>query len=461
MRRKDGQLQSHSAVPALIDRIVPRPRDKHHEARRHATAYKVLSVCAIVALILQTSMLFISLFGDPLPYNIANPGAEPIDSPEFGRILGQLTGGGWSQTNKVDVETNGGAFYEAELAAIAQAKRFVHIECYIFQKGRVADRFLNALEERAASGVEVRMVIDSVGSTGFPKQRFEKLQSLGGRVAWYHPIRWYNWTRMNNRTHREMVVVDGAVAFAGGAGFADQWLLNQKQDPQWRDTMLRFQGPAAADLNATFAENWLEASGDVIVAPEYFPDHPGQGGTRTLVVTSSPMAGRSTEARVLFQALVAKAARTIHITNPYFLPDKSLRQELVKAVQRGAEVTIVVPGAKNDHLLTRRSSRALYGDLLKAGARIFEYGPSMIHAKIALFDGKWAVAGSTNLDSRSFGLNDEVNVAMPDPAVVARLEEDFQRDLSRSREMTYEQWSRRPIWEKMEEWCGWIIQKQE
>ena len=173
------------------------------------------------------------------------------------------------------------------------------------------------------------------------------------------------------------------------------------------------------------------------------------------------MAGRSTEARVFFQALFAKAGAVIHLTNPYFLPDKSLREELVKAVKRGAEVTILVPGAKNDHLLTRRSSRALYGDLLKGGARIFEYQPSMIHAKITLVDGKWAVAGSTNLDSRSFGLNDEVNVAMPDPAVVARLEQDFQRDLTRSRPMSYEEWKSRPWYEKVQEWIGSIIQKQE
>jgi cardiolipin synthase len=147
--------------------------------------------------------------------------------------------------------------------------------------------------------------------------------------------------------------------------------------------------------------------------------------------------------------------------NPYFLPDESLRQELVNAVKRGAEVTIIVPGAKSDHLLTRRSIRALYGDLLRGGARIFEYEPSMAHAKIALIDGKWALAGSTNLDSRSFGINDEVNVAMPDPAVVARLEEDFQRDLARSHEMTYEQWKNRPFWERLQEWCGWVLQQQE
>ena len=445
----------------LIDRVVKRPENKEQEHRRKGTGYKVLSVFAIIALVLQTSLLFLSLFENPLPYTIANPGAEPIDSPDFGRILAELTGGAWSGNNRVDVLTDGGAFYDAELNAIGKEQRFVHIECYIFQQGQVTDRFIAALEERAAAGVEVRLVVDSVGSTAFPKKRFDKLKSLGGLVAWYHPIRWYTWPRLNNRTHRELLIVDGATAFAGGAGFADQWMVSQKNDPQWRDTMLRIEGDGAASLNATFAENWLEASGEVLVAPEYFPQTQGKGASRVMVVTSSPMTGRSTEARVLFQAMVAKAGSRIHITNPYFLPDKSLRQEFVKAVKRGAEVTIIVPGAKNDHLLTRRSSRALYGDLLEAGARIFEYDPSMAHAKIALFDGKWALAGSTNLDSRSFGINDEVNVAIPDPTVVARLEEDFQRDLSRSREMTYEQWKNRPFWEKLQEWCGWVIQKQE
>jgi cardiolipin synthase len=161
------------------------------------------------------------------------------------------------------------------------------------------------------------------------------------------------------------------------------------------------------------------------------------------------------------QSLVAKATREIHITNPYFLPDKNLRQEMVKAVQRGVKVTILVPGAKNDHLLTRRSSRALYGDLLRAGIPIFEYQPSMIHAKIMTVDGLWGVAGSTNFDARSFGLNDEVNVAFPDPAVAQRLDQDFQNDLKASRRITYEEWKHRPIWERLQERLGWLIEKQE
>jgi cardiolipin synthase len=448
-------------VPALLEKVFERPKTKHHEAHKHKTAYKVLSIVALIALMLQTSLLMISLFEAPLPYTISNPGSEPIDSPEFVHILEQLTGADWSEHNRVDVLTNGDAFYAAELAAIARAQHFVHIECYIFQKGRISEQFVQALEQRAEAGVEVRLVIDAVGSAGFPKKRFERLERAGGRVAWYHPLRWYSWPRANNRTHREIVVIDGTVGFAGGAGFADQWRYRVDKDPQWRDTMVRVEGEAAAALNGTFAENWLEASGEVLVAPQYFPQTAGGGQTSALVVTSTPMAGRSTEARVFFQALFAKAGTVIHITNPYFLPDKSLRAELVKAVKRGAEVTILVPGAKNDHLLTRRSSRALYGDLLKGGARIFEYQPSMIHAKITLVDGKWAVAGSTNLDSRSFGLNDEVNVAMPDPSIVARLEQDFRRDLTQSRPMSYEEWKSRPWYEKAQEWIGSIIQKEE
>lgn len=389
-----GRTVAHEiGMPALLDNLVHRPKSKEQERSWKARGYKVLSVFAIIALILQTSLLFLALFEAPLPYAIANPGAEPIGNPDFERILAELTGGGWSANNRVDVLTDGGAFYNAELDAIRKAQRFVHLECYIFQEGRITDQFIHAFEERAAAGVEVRVVIDSLGSTSFPKKRFDKLRSLGGHVGWYHPIRWYTWPRLNNRTHRELLIVDGTTAFAGGAGFADQWMYSKRNDPQWRDTMLRFEGDAAASLNASFAENWLEASGEVLLAPEYFPITEGKGATRTLVVTSSPMRGRSTEARVLFQGIVAKAGFRIHIENPYFLPDESLRQELVKAVKRGAEVTIIVPGAKNDHLLTRRSSRALYGDLLRGGARIFEYEPSMLHAKIALIDDTWALAG--------------------------------------------------------------------
>lgn len=449
-------------MSAVLERLIERPRDHHHEARRHAKAYKVLAVLSLIALVLQSSLLMISLFESPLPYEIGDPGTEPLDSRDFQRVLAAVTFGSPTEGNAVQVLTNGDQFYPAELAAIQSAQRFIHIECYIFQKGRVTDEILHALEERARAGVEVRLVIDAIGSAGYRDSRFATLRKAGGRVAWYHRVRWFSWPRANNRTHRELMVVDGTIGFAGGAGFADQWRYTVGKDPQWRDTMIRVEGSAAGGLEATFSENWLEASGELLVAPRYYPEPSPRGQARVLVVTSSPTSGRSAEARVLLQTLIAKATRSIHITNPYFLPDKNLRRELVKAVrQRGVEVTIVVPGTKADHLLTRRSSRALYGDLLQGGARIFEYQPAMIHAKIALIDGLWAAAGSTNFDSRSFGLNDELNAAIDDVQVTQRLEQDFQNDLKNSRPVSYAEWKSRSIWEKLQERLGWLLENEQ
>ena len=305
-------------------------------------------------------------------------------------------------------------------------------------------------------------MIDAIGSTAYPDSQFGALRQAGGKVAWYHPLRWYSWPRVNNRTHRELVVVDGNVGFVGGAGFADQWRYGDGKNPRWRDTMIQVEGGAVIGLESTFSENWLEASGEMLLAPKYFDEPAVRGETKAVVVTSSPTKGRSSESRILFQALLAKATRSIHLTSPDFLPDKNLRRELVRAMrERGVEVSIVVPGAKSDHLLTRRSSRALFGDLFAGGARIFEYQPAMIHAKIALIDGLWSVVGSTNVDSRSFMLNDEVNLAIRDSEVAKRLEEDFANDLKHSRELSHAEWKSRPPWEKAQEWLGWLIESQQ
>jgi cardiolipin synthase len=200
----------------------------------------------------------------------------------------------------------------------------------------------------------------------------------------------------------------------------------------------------------------------MLANPGIFPFQKGPAETDAIVVTSSPTTGRSTEARILFQLLVAKATRSIRINTPYFLPDAGLREELVKAIRdRNVSVTIIVPGKRSDHGLTRASSRSLYGDLLQAGARIYEYQPSMMHAKVMIVDGVWAVVGSTNLDSRSFGINDEVNVAFPSPDIAMRLEQDFAEDLKQSRAISYEEWRRRPMWEKFGELFGGLSINQQ
>jgi cardiolipin synthase len=226
--------------------------------------------------------------------------------------------------------------------------------------------------------------------------------------------------------------------------------------------MFRVHGHAVASLQSVFSENWLEASGELLTGERYYPACETAGEATAMVIDSTPSAGRATRARMLFQTLIVAACRSIHITTPYFLPDRGARQALIDAVvKRGVEVKIIVPGKHNDHLLTRRSSRRLYGDLLKHGAQIYEYRPAMIHTKSMVVDGLWSVVGSTNFDSRSFGLNDEANLAVSDEPLADRLELDFQRDLAQSRRITYSEWRRRSPFERLHEWLGWILERQE
>lgn len=419
-------------------------------------------IVAVAAILIQSFLLFLAFFEPELPYKVTPSPSSPVDSEAFLRILSTVTDAQVHRGNQVAVLTNGECFYDAELDAIRGARENVNLEAYIFQRGEVAREFVQALAERARQGVRVKILLDAVGSLGTGRGTLRELLDAGGCVAWYQPFRWYNIPRLNNRTHRELLIVDGSTGFLGGAGVADHWLLDRHGHRRWRDSMFRVEGDAVASLQATFIENWLEATGEVLTTEDYFRPCKAKGSTAVLVVNSSPSAGRSTRARILFETLLAQAGRSIDITTPYFLPDRSARNELTKAMrERGVEVRILVPGKHSDHLLTRRSSRRLYGALLKAGASISEYKPSMIHAKTMVVDGVWSVVGSTNFDHRSFGLNDEVNVAALDPALAARIRSDFEHDLEESRAVSYEEWRRRPILERVNEWLGWLIERQE
>lgn len=421
-----------------------------------------LLVITITGIALQALLLILALFEPGLEYRIAEPPSCPLDSDDFTRMLAVLAEAEPHSGTRVEVLTNGDQFYEAELAAISAAKSHVCLEAYIFQKGEIAGHFIRALTERAHAGVKVRIVLDAVGSFNTWRHTFRELIAAGGEVHWYMPFRWYNITRYNNRTHRELLVVDGTVGFLGGAGIADHWHKSRRHRARWRDTMVRVEGRAVASIQAIFTENWVEASGELLTGARYYPACEARGVASAMVIDSTPSAGRSTRARMLFQTLIACAQRSIHITTPYFLPDRGARDALINAItRRGVEVKIIVPGKHSDHLLTRRSSRRLYGDLLKHGAQIYEYQPAMIHTKSLVVDGVWSVVGSTNFDSRSFGLNDEMNLAARDEGLAGRLEEDFQRDLAVSRRITYKVWRRRSPFERIHEWLGWILERQE
>jgi cardiolipin synthase len=419
-------------------------------------------VLAITGIAIQALILILAFFEPGLEYRICEPPPTPIDSPEFSRTLAVLADADPHSDTAIEVLTNGDVFYEAELAAIQSAESHICLEAYIFQKGTIATRFIKAMTERAHAGVKVRIVLDAVGSFNTWRHTFRELIAAGGEVHWYMPFRWYNLMRFNNRTHRELLIVDGKVGFLGGAGIADHWYKSRPRHARWRDTMFRVEGHAVASLQSVFAENWVEASGELLTGARYYPKCDATGSAAAMVIDSTPSAGRATRARMLFQTLIAGACRSIHITTPYFLPDRGARQALIDAVvRRGVDVKIIVPGKHSDHLLTRRSSRRLYGELLQHGAHIYEYQPAMIHTKSMVIDGLWSVVGSTNFDSRSFGLNDEANLAALDEPLATRLEQDFQRDLAASRRITYKKWRRRSPVERVHEWLGWIVERQE
>ena len=405
----------------------------------------------------------IAFFHPGLDYRVSSTVSLPLDSPEFIRLSGLLLDTEAHRRTHVEVLTNGDCFYEAELAEIGTAQTHICLEAYIFQKGDVATRFIGALTERARAGVEVRILLDAVGSFNTWHHTFRELIAAGGQVQWYNPFRWFNASRINNRTHRELLIVDGRTGFLGGAGVADHWYeARGKRHPRWRDTMVRVRGSAVSNMLAVFSQNWLESSGELLTGPKYYPPCIEEGETPTFIIDSTPSFGHGTRARVLFQMLLASAQRSIHITTPYFLPDRAAIREMVRAmVERGVEIHILVPGKHSDHLLTRRSSRRLYGDLLRRGAKVYEYRPSMLHTKCMLVDGIWSVVGSTNFDHRSFGINDEVNLASWDPKLADRLEEDFRRDVAQAQCVTYRRWMRRPAIERLSEFIGWILERQE
>ncbi len=437
-----------------------------------ASAYRsravVYDIAAAVALVIVVVLLFLLLFERGLAYCVKPPKAE-LGEEKFLRVLAALSDAQFFGQSRVEVLANGEKFYDAMLAAIRQAQCSINLEAYIFARGDVTQRFIDALSERARAGVKVHVVLDAIGSFTTWDSYLRPLRDAGGRVHWYQPIRWYTLKRFNNRTHRELLIVDGKIGFIGGAGIADFWLKEIDGKPRWRDTVCRVQGDLITGLQTAFAENWLEAADEILTGEHYFPTRqelrdlePGsEEESKGFVVISAPSAGRSSRSRVLFQTLLASAKKSIHINSPYFMPDRSARRELCRAVERGVEVKIITPGEHADHLLTRRSSRRRYGDLLRGGAHIHEYQPAMIHAKILIIDNLWSVVGSTNFDNRSFGINDEVNLAAACPALARELESDFQADLSHSRRITLEEWRRRPLRERLVEWLGVILERQQ
>lgn len=417
-----------------------------------------MTYLTLVGAAFLTWLVLVLLFAPHIPYHIEAKldlqGDHVIQVLES-TLLTTMTRG-----NKVEVFTNGEQFYPAMLDAIRSARETINLECYIFKSGRIGQQFVDALSDRARNGVRVTVVLDAIGSFGAFRKVSRPLRAAGCRVESYQRLRWYRLGRVNNRTHRELLVVDGQVAFAGGAGVADWWAIPEKGKPAWRDMMARIEGPVVSDVQGIVAENWLECCGEILTGPETYKARHPKGDVAGFALKSSP-SDRATVSRALFQLLVESADERLTICTPYFLPDKAFRQAFIRTARRGVEIRVVVPGSHTDQRWVRLASRRMFGQLLRAGVKIYEYEAGMTHVKCLVADELWSAIGTTNLDNRSFEHNDEVNVVFRDQAVAARLLSDIKVDIQKSREIRLDDWERRPVWEKLLGSIAWILERQQ
>ncbi len=351
--------------------------------------------------------------------------------------------------NRVELLQNGEEFFPAMLTAIREARSTVTLVQYVFEKGTISDEFSSALAERCRAGLGVDVLLDGAGSLFIPGEYVDRMRRAGCRVAFFRPLRPWQIRRLNYRTHRRILVIDGRVAFTGGFGISEEWAGDGRQPRRWRETAVRVEGPAVRDLQGSFAQDWREATGVVLGGPTYFPPLEPVGTVAAQVVSSSPLGG-SFEAYTLFLLAITAARRSIDITNPYFVPDKTMYASILGALRRGVRVRVLVPSVI-DHPWVREASRREFGPLLRAGVGIYEYLPARLHSKTVTIDGVWATVGSTNFDNRSFALNEEVNVTIYDRGFARRLEQTFEQDLQSARAVTYEEWKHRGLLTRVRE----------
>ena len=382
-----------------------------------------------------------------------------VGTKAFLESVAGATGAPFMDDNRVTVLNNGDEFYPAMLDAIRHARRSVTIEAYIYWNGDIGREFARALTERSRHGVQVKILLDAVGSATIGTEILQVLESGGCQLAWFHPIHWYTIARFNQRTHRKTLLVDGRVGFTGGAGIGDQWSGHAQDPDHWHDVQVRVEGPGVVPLQTGFVTNWLETTGELVTGEDFFPPAHAVGDTQVQTVMSSPVVG-SSSARTLYLLSIICARKSILIANPYFVPDHAAIDALADARKRGVDVRILVSGARNDHWIARHNSVRLYGPALEAGASIYEYDTTMLHHKVMVVDHKWATIGTTNFDNRSFGLNEETNVSFFDPEPIARLLEIFEEDWPHSTRVTLAAWRRRGIWRKAQEAVASVLQDQ-
>lgn len=421
----------------------------------------VAAVTLVATVIVTLLVLNLSLGDKRIDWQL--PHRHAVSSDQFARTLAHLLGPPLVGGNRVQALVNGDQIFPAMLAAIDGAQRSISFESYIYWSGDIGRRFAEALAQRAAAGVKVHVLLDWVGSEKLDPEYIARMKAAGVQVELYNEPAWYSVGRLNNRTHRKLLVVDGRIGFTGGVGIADQWLGNGNTPDHWRDTHFRVEGPVVAQMQMAFLDNWIQATGEVPYGDDYFPPLSPAGGAdgnmQAQVFTSSP-GGGSESMQLMYLLALASAERSVRLSMSYFVPDGVAMDTLISAMQRGVRVQIILPGPHMDVEVVRRASRASWGRLLAAGAEIYEFQPAMYHCKVMIVDERFVSVGSTNFDNRSFAVNDEANLNVLDADFAHRQVAIFEADLAQSRRVTIEAWRARPWRERLLEQAASLLGSQ-
>ena len=399
--------------------------------------------------------------------------SPPIDlaRPSFLQSMAAQTDAPFVGGNRAEILLDGDGTFPQILSAIRGAERSITFAQYFFDEGAISDELVDALAERCANGVEVHVLLDAVGGSGIRGDLVSRLTDSGCEFEWFRPIKVLQfltpWELLafNHRSHCRILVIDGEVGFTGGYGISEAWMGDGVGKGRWRDTNVRVDGPVVAQLQAAFVQDWWSTTGTALVGEDYFPPLRPTGDVLAQTIKSSPGRGAS-EVYMMFFLAIEAARKSIYVTNPYFVIDDDLSEAFVRAAARGVQVVVVIPGqfenqiVRVDQNLVHWAGRGELGPLLQGGVRIYEYKPALLHAKTMVVDGMWSTIGSTNLDPRSFELNEELNVSFFDAGVAGRLEEVFWADVGRSEEITYQAWQERGWPQRFMELFAWPARSQ-
>jgi cardiolipin synthase A/B len=370
--------------------------------------------------------------------------------PRFLEGLGPLLGVTTVPGNRVEEMINGDEFFPAMLEAIRGAQTSVTLTTYIYWRGQVAAEFSRALADRAREGVQVRVLLDWIGSRRIDPRDVALMREAGAEVRFFNPFTILNPGRINHRLHRKLLVVDGHTGFIGGAGYADFWLGNAHNDRNWRDAFYQVEGPVVAQMQSVFMEDWQKVTGEGLVGDAFFPGLVPVGSDPAHVFSNTVGAGTD-RVRLMYLLSIDAARKSIRISMAYFIPCTQIRQALIAARNRGVDVQIILPNELIDSKIVRPSSRRNYGPLLRAGIQIFEFEPSMYHTKAIVVDEAWVTVGSANLDNRTFRYSDEANLNILSPEFARAQIAAFDTDRARAQEITYEAWKRRSLIKRLME----------